>query len=66
MDGNEELYRLMNEEDDFYMGDDEDIEEPTRKVNNVASSSSKNNSTGCIGVFVFFIILIFVTLKLAI
>ena len=41
MDEDDELYRLMNEEDDFYMGDrDED-------------DNKKTSNTGCIGVLLF-------------
>ena len=42
MDEEEELYRLMNEEDDFYMGDQEEIVEQR-------ASSEKVNNTGCFG-----------------
>ncbi|MDR1883091.1 MAG: hypothetical protein LBR26_09985 [Prevotella sp.] len=48
MDEDEELYRLMNEEDDFYMGDNE-LDEP--------SQSDLSNTNGCAGVFLFMIVL---------
>ena len=60
MDEDEELFRLMNEEDDFYMGDtNENEKSPEQRV------SSKNNNTGCVGNFVFFIlfVLTFPTLR---
>ena len=40
MDEDEELYRLMNEEDNFYMGDD----------------NKKANNSGCVGMLLFMLI----------
>ena len=40
----EELYRLMNEEDDFYMGNKEDDRENDNK---------KTSNIGCIGMLLF-------------
>ena len=39
MDEDEELYHLMNEEDDLYMGDND---------NEDKTSSPQNNNVGCI------------------
>jgi len=44
MDEDEELYRLMNEEDDLYMGDRS--EEDNKKTSNI----------GCIGILLFMLI----------
>ena len=44
MNEEEELYRLMNEEDDFYMGE---IDEKAERE----ASSEKVNNTGCLGMF---------------
>jgi hypothetical protein len=41
----EELYRLMNEEDDFYMGNQEEIGEQK-------ALSEKVNNTGCLGILI--------------
>ncbi|MDR0750451.1 MAG: hypothetical protein LBF62_12910 [Tannerellaceae bacterium] len=47
MDEDEELYRLMNDEDDFYMGDDEgDLPE----IKNYSPAETKDvNPPGCSG-----------------
>jgi hypothetical protein len=55
MDEDEELYRLMNEEDDWYMGD---LEEPQQPDKN--SELSSNN--GCAGVLLLTVVLTVVTL----
>lgn len=52
MDEDEELYRQMNEEDDFYMGDKK-IE---KEDENYSSNSQKNNS-GCAGIFLILFLL---------
>ena len=44
MNEEEELYRLMNEEDDFYMGNKEDDRENDNK---------KTSNIGCIGMLLF-------------
>jgi hypothetical protein len=49
MDEDEELYRLMNEEDDFYMGDEDD--------------NTNTGNAGCAGIFLFVIILFIITLN---
>ena len=54
MDEDEELYRLMNEEDDFYMGNKEDDKEDDGKRTNV----------GCIGMLFlccFLVVFLFVS-----
>ena len=53
MNEDEELYRLMNEEDDFYMGDSEEEE---------TAPSKKPNIVGCFGMFILAGILLFSTL----
>jgi hypothetical protein len=55
MNEDEELYRLMNEEDDLYMGD---LEEPQQLGEN--SELSSNN--GCSGVLLLTVFLTIVTL----
>ena len=52
MDEDEELYREMNEEDDFYMGDKENNDEDE----NYPSISQKKNS-GCAGIFLVLLLL---------
>jgi hypothetical protein len=49
MDEDEELYRLMNEEDDFYMGDEDD--------------NASTGNAGCIGILLFVIFLLTTTLN---
>ena len=51
MDEEELLYRLMNEEDDLYMGDRDDEE-------NEKPSSSGNGNNGCIPLIVFAVLLL--------
>ena len=54
MDEEEELYREMNEDDPFYMGDkDEDDDEEVRDDDD---SSRDNGNGGCLGVIAIFII----------
>ena len=48
MNENEELYRLMNEEDDLYMGDKED------------SPKIDNKNSGCVQLFVCLTIIIII------
>ena len=54
MDEDEELYRLMNEEDDFYMGNkDDDKEDDGKRTSNI----------GCAGMLFlccFLVVLLFV------
>jgi hypothetical protein len=49
MEDEEELYRLMNEEDDFYMGDEDD--------------KASTGNAGCAGIFLFIIILLTIALN---
>ena len=44
MEGKDELYRLMNEDDGFYMGDRDE------------NDNKKTSNTGCIGVLLFMLI----------
>ncbi len=49
MDEDEELYREMNEEDDYYMGDrDDEGDEPDNTPNWESSDCSPQNNTGCL------------------
>ena len=63
MDEDEELYREMNEEDPFYMGDKDD-DDDNDYIDDETEKSRKNNNTnnagsGCLSVFVMFIVVIF-------
>lgn len=55
MEEEEELYRLMNEEDTWYMGDLEDTQQPDKNP-----ELSSNN--GCSGVLLLTVFLTIVTL----
>jgi len=57
MNEDEELYRLMNEEDDLYMGDKEkeNLEEKSSDLN--------SNKNGCVGIFISLIISVIVILR---
>lgn len=51
MNDDEELYREMDEDDDFYMGDrEEEVEEEIEPNNNV------QNRSGCMAAAVFLIV----------
>ena len=56
MDEDEELYREMDEEDDFYMGDKTD----NNLTNNKQYNSAQNNS-GCLTLIALFVIPITLT-----
>ncbi len=48
MDEDEELYRLMDEDDDFYMGDrDDEGDEPDNTPNYKYPVCSNSNNAGC-------------------
>jgi hypothetical protein len=51
MDENEELYRLMNGDDPWYMGDLVDPQQPGKK-------SELSNNSGCAGMFLFMVIVL--------
>lgn len=61
MDEEEELYRQMNPEDDFYMGDPEEEPEDSDEI---TSPSQDQNNSGCAGVFFFLFLLVFGTFYL--
>jgi len=57
MNQDEELYRLMNEEDDLYMGDKE------KENSDEKSSDLNSNKSGCVGIFICLIISVIVILR---
>ena len=46
MDEDEEQYRLMNEEDDWYMGDN-------NEEDNGRDNDKKTSNIGCVGILLF-------------
>ena len=56
MDEDEEMYRLMNEEDDFYMGDTDEGNDDVKEEPQVSGCSK----AGCITLIVILFILLWV------
>ena len=54
MDEDEEMYRLMNEEDDLYMGDTDDGDDDAREEPHINGCSK----AGCIPLFVILFLLL--------
>ena len=55
MDEDEELYREMNEDDPFYMGDRDDDDE--NEKNDDDSQKKENNNDGCLSVIAVFVLI---------